>query len=195
MAGGALRLYAVAAALTMIVVACSNDSGTTDTTETTQTTIGVSENPPLVSLEARTRGFTDFSTGTEKSFGIFVCVTDVDVVLESVEAISSDGEIEVLGGLLYEAEDGFVGAVNGFPPTGLDASFLTDIAGATVTTLCGADAQSQVVVGANRTGPGGGKIEGIRIHYEGGSLDVPDYNIILCGDEREFCEDVGSGGP
>lgn len=194
MSGGALRLSAVAAALLMIAVACSNNAEPADTTEATNTTVGVNENPPLVSFEAGTVGFTDFSRGTDKSFGIFVCITDIDVVLESVEAISSDGDIEVLGGLLYEAEDGFVGAVNGYPPTGLDASFLTDIAGATVTTACDADTQSQVIVGTNRTGPGGGKIEGIRIHYEGGSLDVPDYNIILCGDEREFCEDVGSGG-
>lgn len=147
---------------------------------------------PLVSSEAGTVGFQDFSEGTEKSFGIFVCVTDTDVVIDSVEAMSAEGDIELIGAILYEAEDGFVGAIHDFPPRGLSEDFFTEIPGATVATACDSATRSQVVVGASRTGSGGGLIEGIRINYQGGSLDVADYRIILCGDDGEFCDDVDS---
>lgn len=178
---------AIVALLTLSLTACNGDEAGTDENQES------GESPPLVAVEPRTRGFTDFSAGTEKSFGLFVCITDGEVALESVEAMSSDGEIEVLGGFLFEAEDGFVGAVNGFPPSGLLESALVEISVATVVTPCDAETRSQVVVGANRTGPGGGVIEGVRINYDGGSLEVPDYNILLCGDNGEFCEDVDSG--
>lgn len=178
---------AILALLSLSLAACNGDEAETAQTQAPD------ERPPLVSVEPRTLGFNDFSAGTEKSFGIFVCITDEEVALESVQAMSSEGEIEVLGGFLYEAEDGFVGAVDGFPPKGLDESFLSEIPGATVVTHCDAETRSQVVLGANRTGPGGGLIEGVRVNYDGGSLDVPDYSIILCGDNQEFCEDVGSG--
>lgn len=178
---------AIIALLTLLLAACNGDEAGTDVDQES------GENPPLVAVEPRTRGFTDFSAGTEKSFGIFVCITNEEVALESVEAMSSEGEIEVLGGLLYEAEDGFVGAVNGFPPSGLQESTVIEISGATVVTPCDSATRSQVVVGANRTGPGGGVIEGVRVNYDGGSLEVPDYNILLCGDNDEFCEDIDSG--
>lgn len=178
---------AIFALLSLALAACNGDEAGTEQTQAPD------EKPPLVSVEPKTLGFKDFSAGTEKSFGLFVCITDEEVALESVHAMSSEGEIEILGGFLYEAEDGFVGAVDGFPPSGLDESFLTEIPGATVVTLCDAETRSQVVLGANRTGPGGGVIEGVRVTYDGGSLEVPDYSIILCGDNQEFCEDVDSG--
>lgn len=178
---------AIIALLTLALAACNGDDAGTDEAQES------AESPPLVAVEPRTRGFNDFSAGTEKSFGIFVCITDEEVALESVEAMSSDGEIEVLGGFLYEAEDGFVGALDGFPPTGLQESAVIEISVATVVTPCDSETRSQVVVGAKRTGPGGGVIEGVRLNYDGGSLEVPDYNILLCGDNGEFCEDVDSG--
>ncbi len=147
---------------------------------------------PLLSSEAGTVGFRDFSEGNVKSFGIFVCVTDAHVVIESVEAISSEGDIEMIGAVLYEADDAFVGAIHDFPPRGLSEDFLTEIPGATVGTVCESETRSQVVVGASRTGSEGGMIEGIRINYHGGSLDVADYRIILCGEEGQFCDAIDS---
>jgi hypothetical protein len=168
--------------------AVSEDAGATDTTAA-----DLEVDAPLVSTESGVVGFQDFSQGAEKSFGIFVCVTDEEVVLESVEAMSSKGDIEVIGATLYVADDAFVGAINDYPPRGLSESFLREIPGAVVVTSCGSeDDRSQVIVGASRTGNEGGIIKGIRINYEGGSLEVSEYNIILCGDEGEYCENVSS---
>jgi len=138
-------------------------------------------------------GFLDFTNGTDKTFGIFVCVSEVEVVLDSIEAISIEGEIELLGGLVDTADDGFVGAVHGFPPTGLREDTLTDIDGGVVSTICGESdpaLRTQVLVGANRVGSGGGMIEGIRIVHHDGFLEIADYTIILCGDDFEYCEEV-----
>lgn len=180
--------------MSLVLAAC--DSGEADTGDAaTTTSLGLEVDPtaPLISLEAGTVGFQDFSQGNEKSFGLFVCVTGDDVELESVEPIASEGDIEVIGATLYVAEDAFVGAINDYPPRGLSESFLNDIPGAVVTTPCDSDGdRSQVIVGTNRTGAGGGKIEGIRINYSGGALDIGGYNIILCGDQGEYCENVNS---
>lgn len=177
----------------LLAAACEGgeETGTAEGVTTTSTAEPQIEGP-LVSPDAGTVGFQDFSEGTEKSFGIFVCTVDEDVVLESVEAMSAEGEIAVIGAILYEADDGFVGAIHDFPPRGLSEEFFTDIPGATVGTVCDSVTRSQVVVGASRTGAGGGVIEGIRINYEGGSLDVADYRIILCGDEGEYCDNIDS---
>lgn len=188
--GGLPILLTVFAVLT---AACVGGDGAASVEEATTTSESEPEpEAPLVSSEAGTVGFQDFSEGTEKSFGIFVCVTAADVVIDSVEAMSSEGNIELIGAILYEAEDGFVGAIHDFPPRGLSEDFFTDIPGATVATPCDSETRSQVVLGASRTGSGGGLIEGIRINYRGGSLDVADYRIILCGDDGEFCDDVDS---
>ena len=181
------------ALMSLALAACDSGEGGTTLAEGTETTADTESAAPLVSSEAGVVGFQDFSQGTEKSFGIFVCVTGDDVVLESVEAMSSEGDIEVIGATLYVADDAFVGAINDFPPRGLSESFLNAIPGAVVMTECDTEGdRSQVIVGTNRTGAGGGIIEGIRINYEGGSLEVGDYNIILCGDEGEYCENVNS---
>ena len=180
-------------ATALLATACEGGEEA-DSAESASTTSAASADTegPLVSPDAGTVGFQDFSEGTEKSFGIFVCTVDEDVVIESVEAMSAEGEIAVIGAILYEADDGFVGAIHDFPPRGLGEDFFTEIPGATVGTLCDSATRSQVVVGASRTGVGGGVIEGIRINYEGGSLDVADYRIILCGDEGEYCENIDS---
>ena len=180
-------------ATALLATACeSGEEAGTSEGATSTSTANSNRQGPLVSPDAGTVGFQDFSEGTEKSFGIFVCTVDEDVVIESVEAMSADGEIAVIGAVLYEADDGFVGAIHDFPPRGLSEDFFSEIPGATVGTVCDSDTRSQVVVGASRTGVGGGVIEGIRINYEGGSLDVADYRIILCGDEGEYCDNIDS---
>lgn len=137
-------------------------------------------------------GFHDFSGGTDKSFGLFVCASGGDVELQSVEAIGMEGQIEVLGAVVHEASTGFVGADDEFPPTVLAGTDYTEIDGAVVTTPCdeaAPEVQTQVVLGVSRTGPEGGTVEGVRVNYDGGSLSVTNYVIILCGDEMERCED------
>jgi hypothetical protein len=137
-------------------------------------------------------GFLDFTNGEDKTFGIFVCATDGDVTLESVETIELEGEIELLGGLVYKAEGAYVGAVDGFPPTGLDDDTLTGIAGGVVSIGCDdsdSEQRTQVLVGVNRVGPAGGTISGIRIIHDDGFLEITDYTIILCGDDLEYCEE------
>jgi hypothetical protein len=136
-------------------------------------------------------GFLDFTNGTDKTFGIFVCSSATEVTLDSVEAINLDGEIELLGGLVYEANDGYVGAVDGFPPTGLSEDTVTGVEGAVVSTICDdpdPTLRTQLLVGANRVGAAGGTIQGIRIIHDDGFLEIPDYTIILCGDDLEYCE-------
>lgn len=187
------RLLILLTGVAVLSAACVDGGEAATSGDVTNTSAADTESEaPLVSSEAGTVGFQDFSEGTEKSFGIFVCATDADVVIDSVEAMSSDGDIELIGAILYEAEDGFVGAIHDFPPRGLNEEFFTDIPGATVATPCDSETRTQVVVGASRTGSGGGLIEGIRINYRGGSLDVADYRIILCGDEGEFCDVIDS---
>lgn len=182
--------------LGLVLASCNGgeeEAGPEDAAAANATTPVIESDDALVSTEAGVVGFQDFSQGSEKSFGIFVCVTDRDVVLESVEAMSSEGDIEVIGATLYVADDAFVGAIHDYPPRGLSETFLNEIPGAVVMTGCESEGdRSQVIVGASRTGDGGGIIEGIRINYEGGSLEVGDYNIILCGDEGEYCENVNS---
>lgn len=137
-------------------------------------------------------GFHDFTNGTDKTFGIFVCTTDGDVVLDSVEAIELEGEIELLGSLLYEASDGYVGAVDGYPPTGLDDDNLSGTDGGIVSTECDdedTEQLTQVLVGTNRVGSSGGTIDGIRIIHDDGFLEIPNYTIVLCGDDNEHCEE------
>lgn len=142
-------------------------------------------------------GFHDFSSGQDKSFGIFVCASGGDVELESVEAIGSEGQIELLGAIVHESSAGFVGADHGFPPAVLVGTEIVDISGAVVSTPCeeaAPETRTQVVVGVTKTGSPGGTIEGVRINHQGGSLDVDGYVIILCGDEMERCEDFAPEG-
>lgn len=141
--------------------------------------------------EGETVGFHDFSRGTDKSFGIFICTSGGEVTLKSVEAMVLEGQVDLMGGLVYEADDRFVGAAHGFPPDGIDPNLLRDVDGAVVSIDC-EDAEqgsrTQLLLGVNRLGPGGGTIEGVRVRHGSGVLDIPDFSIILCGDESEYCE-------
>jgi hypothetical protein len=148
------------------------------------------EGGTLVSGQSEINGFRDFSSGPDKSFGIFVCASGGPVTLESAEATTSEGAIEVLGALHYSADDGFVGAVDDFPPEGLGSDAYQEIEGAVVTSDCEdetPETRDQVILGVLRTGPGGGVIRSVTINYEGGSLEA-DYTIVLCGDQLEFCQ-------
>ncbi len=141
-------------------------------------------------------GFLHFDNGSDKSFGLFVCATEDGVTLDSIESISARGEIELIGGLVYEAADDFVGAVDGFPPSGIATDTFTTLEDGVVSTKCGDEAtetRTQVVVGAERTGPGGGMIEGLRIYHDDGFLDIGGFTIVLCGDQYEYCEDYAPG--
>jgi hypothetical protein len=165
---------------------------------------GATEAGTLVATQSEINGFRDFSNGTDKSFGIFLCTDGGPVTLESAEATASEGSIEVLGALHLAAMDGFVGAVDGFPPEGLVTGAYQEIEGAEVTTDCeeeNPETRDQVILGVSRTGIGGGVIHSVTVNYEGGSVEA-DYTIVLCGDLMEFCEgfeeedgdDAESGG-
>ena len=156
------------------------------------------EGGTLVSGQSEINGFRDFSSGRDKSFGIFVCASGGPVTLDSAEATTSEGAIEVLGALHLSAEDGFVGAVDGFPPQGLGSDAYQEVKGAVVSSNCEdetPETRDQVILGVSRTGPGGGVIRSVTINYEGGSLEA-DYTIVLCGDQLEYClglEEDGEG--
>lgn len=179
--------------LLLILAGCSGDDGAE---ERATTAAAEDVDGRLVSSDRGTLGFVDFSTTEIKSFGVFVCAEDAEVVVESVEPMASSGSIEVIGGLYYAEPEDFVGAVNGFPPVGVDENDLVDLEGATVDNRCESaeDGRSQVLVGAERTDGAGGRIDGIRIIYMGGVLELPDYDIILCGDQMEFCGELEDGG-
>lgn len=137
-------------------------------------------------------GFGQFNTGGDKTFGFFICTNGGQVELESVEIVGTEGEIELMGGLVYTTSDMFVGATDGFPPEGIDEARTEPMEGAVVDISClepeGAE-RVQLLVGLDRTGPEGGVIEGFVVHTDSGDVDV-EYRIILCGDELEFCEDL-----
>lgn len=179
--------------LLLILAACSDDdSGATTTSSESSAEPAEAR---LVSSDRGTLGFIDFSTTDRKSFGLFVCTEGGDIVVESVEAMASTGSIEVIGGYFYAEPEDFVGAVNGFPPVGVDEANLINVEGARVQNRCSSaeDGRSQVLVGARRIDGAGGRIEGIRIIHSSGILELPDYDIILCGDAMEFCGDLEGG--
>ena len=160
-----------------------------------------SEPEPSDALELLTEpdqidGFVDFSNGADKSFGHFACVNIEEVTLETVEPIAIEGDVEFLGSMVYEASEAFVAAVDGYPPDGLDQSYTRDFEEAVITVSCEEDSpevKTQILLGANRTGPGGGKIDGIRIDHSEGYLEILDYQIVLCGDDYEYCESLRPG--
>lgn len=137
-------------------------------------------------------GFGQFKTGGDKTFGFFICSTRGPVELESIELVGSEGEVELMGGLVYTTSERFVGATDGFPPEGIDEALTEPMDGAVVDIKClepeGAE-RVQLLLGLNRTGNGGGKIDGFIVHSDTEDVEV-DYRILLCGDELEFCEDL-----
>lgn len=140
--------------------------------------------------EGQIDGFFNFDNGPDKSFGLFTCSNIDAVTLEKVEAIDTEGEIEFLGARVFQATEGFIGAVDGFPPTGLVDNATGDLQDFIVDVPCDADSETkvQIVLGASRTGDGGGQIKGIRLTHSEGELVIDDYRIVLCGDDYEYCE-------
>jgi hypothetical protein len=150
---------------------------------------GTGELEAIIEEGGETYGFGDFSNGTDKSFGVFICVTGGSVTIESVEPMHTEGDIEFLGAVVYTSEDRFVGATNGFPPDGIDESKIEPAEGATVSADCaGGDSEKvQLLLGAERTSTSGGVLDGFLVTWETGELEI-DATILLCGDELEFCE-------
>lgn len=150
---------------------------------------GSGELQAIIEEGGETYGFGDFSNGTDKTFGVFICVDGGSVTIESVEPLHSEGEIEYLGANVYTSEDRFVGATNGFPPDGIDETKVEPAEGAVVAADCeGGDSEKvQVLLGAERTGSGGGVLDGFLVTWETGELEI-DLTILLCGDELEYCE-------
>lgn len=143
--------------------------------------------------EGQIDGFVSFENGSDKSFGLFACSNADQVTLESVEAVATEGEVAFLGAMVYQATDGFIGAVDGFPPTGLADDSLSDLEGFVLDLSCelqDPETKTQVVLGVDRTGPTGGKVEGIKVTHSEGELEISDYQIILCGDDYEYCENL-----
>lgn len=150
---------------------------------------GGGELQAIIEEGGETYGFGDFSTGTEKSFGVFICVDGGSSTIESVEPMHSEGNIEYLGAVVYTSEDRFVGATNGFPPDGIDEAKIEPAEGAVVSADCaGGDSEKvQLLVGAERTAAGGGVLDGFLVTTDTGELEI-DLTVLLCGDNLEFCE-------
>jgi hypothetical protein len=144
----------------------------------------------IIEPEGETAGFGDFTTGRDKTFGIFVCSNDGPVELQSIEAVLTDGNIEFLGAMVYTSADRFVGATHGYPPDGLDGARIEPLEGAVIDSDCEdptGDQRVQLLVGAERTASGGGVIDGLVLDTSGGDLDIP-FTVLLCGDELQYCE-------
>lgn len=150
---------------------------------------GGGELQAIIEDGGETTGFGDFSKGTDKSFGVFICVVGGNVTIESVEPMHVEGDIEFLGTLVYTSEGMFVGAAHGFPPDGIDETKIEPVEGAVVTADCaGGDPEKvQLVIGAERTSSGGGVLDGFLVTTDTGELEI-DQTVLMCGDELEYCE-------
>lgn len=147
------------------------------------------------SLEAITNGtgsgFGDFSAGNDKSFGIFLCTNGGSVELEAIEPMALDGDIEFLGGSIYTSPDEFIGAADGYLPDAVDEERVEPLEGARLDIDCvgpEGDDRVQLLIGVERTGTGGGSLDGVVIRNSGGQPLFIDYEVLLCGDELEYCE-------
>jgi hypothetical protein len=170
------RVGILAVIMTMAVAACSGEDGG-----------GTLE--AVIDAAGETTGFGNFSRGADKAFGVFICTRDGSVEIESVEPLHTEGDIEYLGSTVYTSDERFVGAANGYPPDGIDETKLTAVEGSVVDADCaesGGD-KVQLIIGAERTGIGGGVLDGFSVTYNGGKLEIP-FTILLCGDAMEFCE-------
>lgn len=170
------RSAIVLLATTLALVGCGEDSGG-------------GELQAIIDEGGETNGFADFSQGIDKSFGVFICVEGGSVTIESVAPMHSEGEIEYLGARVYTSEDMFVGATHGFPPDGIDEEKIEPVEGAVITADCAVSEgeKVQIILGAERTGVGGGVLDGFLVTSDTGELEI-DYTILLCGEEMEFCE-------
>jgi hypothetical protein len=138
-----------------------------------------------------TYGFT--YDDTPKSTGFHLCIPGGPVDLLSVTPIALEGDVEFLGAVVLPAPGESVGTAEGFPPVAYEATPFEDF---TVTAGCDIEhlvESSQVAVGTDWGAPEGGAIHGLRVEYtyrgERGSLELPDFNVAMCGVGGEFCED------
>lgn len=179
-----LRFTTILTVSALVLAGCSDAGGGADA-------LSVQTEPGQID------GFVSFENGSDKSFGLFVCSNADQLTLDSVEAVTTEGEVAFLGAMVYEATDGFIGAVDGFPPTGLVDSTLSEMKGFILDLSCeleDPETKTQIVLGVDRTGPTGGMIEGIKVTHSEGELEIPDYKIILCGDAYEYCESLEEDG-
>lgn len=169
-----MTILSVTAALTL--AACGGESG------------GTLE--AVIDPAGETSGFGDFTTARDKSFGVFICARDGSVEVESVEPAHAEGSIEYLGTTVYTSDEMFVGAAHGYPPDGIDESKLSEVEGAVIDADCSdsAGGKVQLLIGAERTGVGGGVLDGFVVTWGDGELLEIPFTILLCGDEMEFCE-------
>ena len=170
------KMWVLFAAVAIMLIGCS-DGANDGTLEA------------IVEDEGETVGFGNFSLGPDKSFGVFVC-SDGAAEIQAVEPITTEGNVEFLGAMIYTSQDQFVGAAHGYPTDGLDQDKLEPAEGAIVDIGCDSpdgEERVQLVLGAERTGAGGGVVDGIRVQTVGGDLEIP-FTILLCGDNLEYCE-------
>lgn len=170
------RMGILAVTVAMVLTACDGDTGG-----------GTLE--AVIEPEGETSGFANFSTGRDKSFGVFICTQDGGVEIDGVEPLHVEGDIEYLGTDVYTSEERFVGATHGFPPDGIDETKLSDVEGAVIDADCSDSGgeKVQLILGAERIGIEGGVLDGFVVTYDGGELEIP-FTILLCGDAMEFCE-------
>ncbi len=135
-------------------------------------------------------GFTDWESGEDVSIGIFICEAGEGARLDGVAPLVTEGSVDYLGARQLNAPDGavMVGTEHAYPPAaaGVELGSL-DVA------PCGGAERTQVVVGARRTGPDGGRISGFAVTYTTDgtiqTLEIPDVHLELCGDAGEYCND------
>ena len=165
------RSLALVAVLTIVFTACSGSGDL------------------QVIVDGEGSGFGDFAGGGDKTFGLFICADGGPVELESIEASGIEGDVELIGAVVYTSDSQFVGAVDGFPPVGIESK-VEPMEGAVVEVSCvepDGDERVQLLIGVERTGTGGGKLDGVVIGTSGGDVEVT-YSILMCGDELEFCD-------
>ncbi len=78
----------------------------------------------VIATEGDTVGFSDFSNGTEKTFGVFICTNGGVVGIKGVSPAKAEVDITYLGALLCTSSEKHVGAAHGFPPEGVDENRL-----------------------------------------------------------------------
>lgn len=165
-------------ATTLAIVGCG---GGTDS--------GSGELRAVIREGGETIGHTNFNVGSEKTFGVFICVDGDSATIESVEPIHTEGEVEFVEASVYTSEDMFVGAAHGYPPDGIDETKVESAEGAVVSADCSeAEGEKvQLLIGARRTGIEGGVLDGFLVTTDTGELEV-DLTILMCGEEMEYCE-------
>jgi hypothetical protein len=145
----------------------------------------------VIDPEGETTGFADFSNGTEKTFGVFICTNGGEVGVKTVSPVKTEGDIAYLGASIYTSPDMFVGAAHGYPADGIDESRIDPAEGASLESDCAdpeGDNRVQLLIGAQRIGAGGGVIDGVILTTsDGQELEIP-LTILLCGNEMEYCE-------